>query len=168
MPNIWVTADTHFNHAKIIGYCNRPFSSVEEMDEAIIDTWNALVKPEDTVYHLGDVGFGKIGLQCISRCNGHKHLIRGNHDFRIHKCKFVDAGFELISDKVSFITGSSIRINHSPCKPDYRGVSFCGHVHDKWTFEDGWLNVGVDQWGFKPLHIDECLLLWTLLDNTSK
>ena len=48
MANIYVTSDTHFNHKNIIEYCNRPYSSVEEMNKAIIDNWNSVVKDEDT------------------------------------------------------------------------------------------------------------------------
>ena len=51
---IFFTSDTHFNHKAIISYCSRPFESVEEMNDRLIDNWNQVVKPSDTVYHLGD------------------------------------------------------------------------------------------------------------------
>ena len=51
---IFFTSDTHFNHKAIISYCSRPFESVEEMNDRLIDNWNQVVKPNDTVYHLGD------------------------------------------------------------------------------------------------------------------
>jgi len=56
--NIWFTSDTHFNHRNIIGYAQRPFESVEEMNEVMIERWNASVRGEDTIYHLGDFSFG--------------------------------------------------------------------------------------------------------------
>jgi calcineurin-like phosphoesterase family protein len=76
------TADHHFGHARIIELCDRPFSSIEEMNETLIDKWNAVVKPGDTVWHLGDVAMGPItqSLSLISRLNGHKYLVPGNHD----------------------------------------------------------------------------------------
>lgn len=55
---IWFTADQHFGHANIIKFCERPFATVEEMDAALIANWNKVVKPEDTVYHLGDFTLG--------------------------------------------------------------------------------------------------------------
>ena len=77
------TSDTHFGHTNILRYSNRPFKDVNHMNEEIIKRWNALVTPEDTVYHLGDVALGKIddSLACVGRLNGHKILVDdGNHD----------------------------------------------------------------------------------------
>ena len=82
---IFFTADTHFGHEKVIGYSNRPFANAAEMDEALLANWRAVVKPNDKVYHLGDVAFGNeekvtriAGL--IRKLPGQKFLIPGNHD----------------------------------------------------------------------------------------
>lgn len=83
MKNIWFTSDTHFDHANIIRYCNRPFSNVDEMNETIIKNWNSLVKPDDDIYHLGDFSMSKDWSKWfyfLSRLNGNIYLIRGNHD----------------------------------------------------------------------------------------
>jgi calcineurin-like phosphoesterase family protein len=84
------TSDTHFGHANIIRYSNRPFDSVPEMNEALIANWNARVAWDDTIYHLGDVAMGpwtgdeKEGLDSwdsiLTRLNGYKILVIGNHD----------------------------------------------------------------------------------------
>lgn len=77
------TSDTHFRHRNVIKYCNRPWETTAEMDEAMIDQWNSQVEPGDDVYHLGDVGIGKgmaLDERLISRLNGNKHLVLGNHD----------------------------------------------------------------------------------------
>lgn len=80
--NTYFTSDTHYFHANIIKYSNRPFSSVDEMNEHLISEHNKIVKPEDELYHLGDFGFASNSklLEVISRLNGHKHFIYGNHD----------------------------------------------------------------------------------------
>lgn len=80
------TSDTHFGHKNIIRYCDRPFDDVPHMNEMLIKNWNAVVSPEDEVFHLGDVALGPWveweGI--LSRLNGTIHLIIGNHD-RIFK-----------------------------------------------------------------------------------
>lgn len=80
---IHFTSDTHFFHANIIKYSNRPFRHVDEMNETLIANWNAVVAPNDTVWHLGDFAFCK-GVEqfktLLSRLNGTKHSILGNHD----------------------------------------------------------------------------------------
>lgn len=82
MSKTFYTSDLHFGHANIIKYCNRPFSSVGEMDEAMIAQWNSVVSTEDTVFVLGDYAMGdrKRGLSYLLRMNGTKILINGNHD----------------------------------------------------------------------------------------
>lgn len=76
------TADTHLGHANIIKYCNRPFRSVEEMDEAIIQNWNKVVRRNDIIFHLGDFCFGNYErlLYYLRRLNGLIYLISGDHD----------------------------------------------------------------------------------------
>jgi calcineurin-like phosphoesterase family protein len=78
----WYTADLHLGHERIIELCDRPFSSVAEMNEAIIARWNERVEPGDTVWVLGDVALGPIeeSLALVSRLKGHKILLGGNHD----------------------------------------------------------------------------------------
>lgn len=79
---IYFTSDTHFGHANIIKYCERPFKDTDHMDETIIANWNRTVSPDDTVFHLGDVALGNIdkSLACVSRLNGYKICVLGNHD----------------------------------------------------------------------------------------
>lgn len=82
---IFVISDTHFGHANMLNFKQadgspvRTFSCVEEMDEHMVERWNAIVEPSDIVYHLGDVYFGK-GYQHLYRLKGRKRLILGNHD----------------------------------------------------------------------------------------
>lgn len=82
MATTHFTSDTHFGHKNIIQYSNRPYSSVEEMNETMVDNWNKVVKPGDTVYHLGDICFMPFqeSKTLLKRLNGNIHLVWGNHD----------------------------------------------------------------------------------------
>lgn len=78
---IYFTSDPHYYHANIIKYCNRPYNSVEHMNEELINNWNYVVTSEDTVYCLGDFSFAPRPVELFSqRLNGHKILVPGNHD----------------------------------------------------------------------------------------
>lgn len=80
--NIFFTADTHFGHANIIVHSKRPFKHVDEMDEALIERWNAVVQPNDEVWHLGDFNFksSKPTSYYVGRLRGRIHIVWGNHD----------------------------------------------------------------------------------------
>lgn len=81
-PKVFVTSDTHFGHRKIIEFYKeeRPYATIEEHDRDLVDRWNAVVRKEDTVWHLGDVYFGRDGHQILSALKGYKRLVLGNHD----------------------------------------------------------------------------------------
>lgn len=87
MATVWLISDTHFGHAGVCKFLRedgvtklRPFDDPEEMDEYMIQAWNDRVRPTDKVYHLGDVVINHKALKTLSRLNGDKVLIRGNHD----------------------------------------------------------------------------------------
>jgi len=92
------TSDCHFFHGNIIKYCNRPFANVQEMNETLIANWNSVVKIGDTVYNLGDFGFGNAEdlIAINKRLNGYKHFIWGNHDKELQKYRS-NLGFESTS-----------------------------------------------------------------------
>src|SRR5687768_15805370 len=85
MSAIWFTSDLHFGHDAVIRYGRRPWTNVDEMNEALIERWNAIVSEKDTVYVLGDVAFLKPPAisATLSRLKGHKYLVEGNHDKRM-------------------------------------------------------------------------------------
>lgn len=81
--NCWFTSDTHFHHANIIKYCNRPFADTVEMNNALIENWNSVVGDNDLVYHLGDFAFGREDFMfdmLIKRLKGKIVFLKGNHD----------------------------------------------------------------------------------------
>lgn len=78
---IWFTSDMHFGHRNIMKFCNRPFNSVEEMDEALINNWNAVVEESDIVFNLGDFAYASNSRwkEILERLKGTHYLILGNH-----------------------------------------------------------------------------------------
>jgi calcineurin-like phosphoesterase family protein len=129
------TSDTHFGHANIIRFCNRPFRNVEEMNEALIENWNLVVSEDDTVFHLGDFAFGgsNVWKSIIPRLNGHINLIIGNHDRKNLRQGYMSY-FDMVVPQLQIeIEDNSIYLNHYPflCYGgSYRGVwQLFGHVH---------------------------------------
>lgn len=129
------TSDTHFGHANIIRFCNRPFKNVEEMDEALIENWNQVVSDDDTVFHLGDFAFGgsNVWKSIIPRLNGHINLIIGNHDRKNLRQGYMSSFGMVVPQLQIEIEGNPIYLNHYPflCYGgSYRGVwQLFGHVH---------------------------------------
>jgi calcineurin-like phosphoesterase family protein len=87
MPAVFLVSDTHFGHAGVCRFMRedgvtklRPWDNPEEMDEEMVRRWNERVRPNDKVYHLGDVVINRRALPTLARLNGDKVLIRGNHD----------------------------------------------------------------------------------------
>lgn len=161
MPETWFTSDTHFAHRNIIEFCGRPFASVDEMDRAMVERWNARVQPGDTVYHLGDFAFGpyeNIG-KFRARLNGEINLILGNHDRS--RQRMVAAGFQAVChDMALIIYGVALFLSHKPT-PTRSGFDFHlhGHVHEKYARKGNAINVGVDVRGFAPATLQELLTI---------
>jgi calcineurin-like phosphoesterase family protein len=79
---IYFSSDHHFWHTNIIRFCNRPYASIEEMNEMLILNWNNTVKPDDIVYYLGDFSLATRPVETVTpRLNGKKFLVPGNHDW---------------------------------------------------------------------------------------
>lgn len=100
MSRVWFTADQHYCHENIIKYCNRPFSNAHEMDEVMIENHNSVVKNNDDVYFLGDFCFrgnNRNAVDILSRLNGNKFIVRGNHDQVLRDCHVAEQ-FKWIKD----------------------------------------------------------------------
>lgn len=167
--NYWFTADTHFGHKNVIRYCNRPFKTLEDMNETIIRKWNERVKAEDTIFHLGDFCFKSFdnsgnpirAAEWKKRLNGNMILIRGNHDKR--------SNLGDLKSIVDYLTikynGFKILLIHNPERaPEYikgHNFAFTGHVHEKWKFKRYsnivCINVGVDVNNFYPKTFEELI-----------
>lgn len=113
----WFTSDLHFGHKNIIHLQNRPFTSVEDMDEEIISYWNKTVKKDDIVYIIGDFSFYdyKKTKAIVERLVGRKILIRGNHDERFDTRTFINMGFwDVYNYSIIKIGGHRVVLNHYP------------------------------------------------------
>jgi len=110
------TSDLHIGHHKVLEYCSRPFGSLHEMEEKLIANWNSVVRPDDTVYVLGDFLLGgkpERIREVIGRLNGLKILIRGNHDAEGSRMKAL--GFDVVLDHaVMKIAGEQVNLSHFP------------------------------------------------------
>lgn len=127
---IFYTADLHFHYKPFLP--GRPFSSVEEMDEAMIRLWNETVTDEDTVYVVGDVGYngGYVPGDALGRLQGRKHLIRGNHDTGFENAQKLFDYFETVTDFNEIDDGEShILLCHYPILYRKRGYMIHGHLH---------------------------------------
>lgn len=159
---IFFTADTHFGHKNIIKYCNRPFETALEMNEALIANWNKVVQQTDTVYHLGDVAVlrPERTREILDRLNGRIYLITGNHD-RSAKHALCASRFEWIKDYfcLKLNGGVQIALFHYAMrvwdKRHWGAWQLYGHSHGSLPSEANSfaLDVGVDCWNYSPVSL---------------
>ncbi len=158
MTQTWFISDMHLGHSNIIKFCNRPFKDVWHMNNTLIKNWNNRVKPEDTVFHVGDFCFSGKGLpkaeDYIKQLNGRIVFIKGNHD----------DNNTLKTDIHSLILskgGRNFYIVHNPEDREPGMINIVGHVHKEFKFKtlDGidCINVGVDQWAYRPITFNEMM-----------
>lgn len=166
--NIFFTADHHFGHANIIKFSERPFESLEHMNEELIKRWNEKIGKDDTVYHLGDVSLGKPDFtkEILDQLNGKIHLIKGNHEYSALR---IPDRFEWIKDYHEFYVEDEdanqgkqkIILLHYAMRTwngSHHGTwQLYGHSHG--TLPDDELSlsldVGVDCHNFYPVSYDE-------------
>ena len=163
----FVTADTHFLDEHLLGidkFAPRPFLTVEQMDQEIIQSWNELVGENDTVYHLGDIAvyfakpqskaYEKI-FKILNSLNGHLILIKGNHDNRglfkylaknnysfngKPKFSFHDVGVLLKYDhRQYYLTHYPMMLGIAP-----QIINLHGHIHHYAVPAKENINVGID------------------------
>lgn len=161
MAEVFFISDTHFGHNNILNFKDRngnplrPFNTIHEMHVAMTENWNRVVKPQDKVYHLGDVAFTQNGLKILGLLNGHKRLVRGNHD-----------GFKLKSYLQFFEEVYGVRqidgywLSHVPL---YQGcvegerfkANIHGHLHGNVIDHPKYVSVCVEKINYTPIPFDE-------------
>ena len=167
---IYFTADTHFGHENVIRFCDRPFASAAEMDEALVQNWNDRVKGNDTVYILGDMFFRSVNVEeVLKKLKGKKRLIVGNHDGSWMQKTDTSKYFESIDSFLETSDGQhSLTLCHYPMlswKHAMRSYMIHGHIHNDTsadfypliTGRERVLNAGVDVNGFVPVTFDELI-----------
>jgi calcineurin-like phosphoesterase family protein len=188
MSNVFYTSDPHFSH-KMLATDIRGFDSIEEHDETIIENWNKVVKPADTVFVLGDVSLKKPAVykDLTRRLNGTKHLVFGNHDpgnggdrdSTKYSVDYAMAGFTSTHDFLRRkISGESVLLSHYPYDGDHSEVDrmeqyrlrdlgtplLHGHTHrDKVvSYSKNYtlqIHVGIDAHELTPVHMDEIVAI---------
>lgn len=138
MEKIWFIADTHFDDERILCYENRPFHNVKEMNECMIENWNNVVKENDIIYLVGDIGNDKI----IPSLHGIKHLVKGNHDTKSNEL-YRKCGFAEVYDKPIILDNFWI-ISHEPMyvNENMPYANIFGHVHNSLIYESVSVKVG--------------------------
>lgn len=181
--SVYFTSDLHFGHANIIKYCDRPFSSLEEMNNALIQGWNEVVNPEDTIYCLGDFSLSfNIAKEVTPILNGRKILVPGNHDkcfprFSAEKNeRLVQQYKEIGWTEVTGVRAETeeFTLSHFPYR-DFSSDSrrfekfrpmdtdkdrwlLHGHTHDNKSYTGPrMIHVGVDAWNYRPVGLDKLL-----------
>lgn len=156
------TSDTHFGHRGVIRMCRRPFADAAEMDEMLIEAWNAVVRKGDTVWHLGDFALNTSAERCqelFGRLNGVKHLIPGNHERPRH----LELGWASPPEKLRtvHVEGRKLVLCHYGLRTwpgSWHGaLHLYGHSHGALPGTARSLDVGVDCWAYRPVELAEIL-----------
>lgn len=167
-----VISDMHFGHSRIMEYENRPFETVESMDDYIIKNWNETVRDDDIVFVCGDVSFypKEKSKEIISQLKGRKFFILGNHDSQRSKTFWKDVGFEFIS-KYPICVDEFYWLSHEPMyiTSSMPYVNIHGHIHSKTMSTDKepnqYVNVSVEHTDYRPVNFDDIKKRFIIRDS---
>ena len=167
----YVIADTHFGHRGVTQFLRadgtklRPWDCPDEMDEALIERWNSVVRPQDRVYFLGDVAINRRAVATVARLNGRKVLGKGNHD--IFALKDYVPYFEDIRAYIVKPFGDNKRLimSHIPIHErelDRFSLNIHGHLHSDVVMkghlpDPRYVCVSVEQTNYTPITLEEAI-----------
>lgn len=174
MSKVWFSSDTHFCHDREFLYGPRGFTNVKDMNEAIVERWNSLVAPDDTVYLLGDVMLNDndVGMEFLKRLNGKISILRGNHDTNARVKLYASADNVIdwgLYSQVVTINGYNFYLSHYPTitsnmdndAPLKRHViNLFGHTHQSDNFYHDipfMYHVGMDSHNCYPVEITQII-----------
>jgi calcineurin-like phosphoesterase family protein len=154
--NRFVISDHHLGHENSLKLANRPFSTLEEQLEVMVERHNAVIKPQDKVYFLGDVAVKPQGLRLLSRFNGIKILIKGNHD----RMTLKEYAKHFTDIRGCYHYNKSI-LTHIPVHPlqlEFRfKLNIHGHSHNFILDDKRYVNVCVEPLDYTPVNLDELI-----------
>lgn len=164
MADVWFISDTHFGHKNVLkfeldGKPLREFESIWEMEQTMYERWCEVVKPQDKIYHLGDVGFTQDSILRMRSLPGHKRLVMGNHD------KFQTKLYMSVFEQLYGVRQiDRFWISHIPMHVDsvdrYR-LNIHGHTHARkvlrpdMKIDTRYFNTSVECIDYRPIHFDE-------------
>lgn len=172
MSEIFLTSDTHFCHNQSFIYEPRGFSSVKEMNEAIVERWNNVVKPDDMVFHLGDLMLNDddVGFHMLKRLNGHICVVWGNHDSRkrqerVWNYPIITLGYahQFEHKKITCYLSHypTLTANYDVKHFNQHVINFHAHTHQKTNFLNPMnpfmYHVGMDSHNCTPVNIEEAI-----------
>lgn len=188
-PPIWFISDLHLFHSNMLRggkIAIRPFDTLQEMHERIIEGWNSVVQPHHKIYMQGDLtlirdsrasSVARLGntmadvWAVVKRLNGHKRLLMGNHDHATVE-EYRAMGFEKV---VAYREMDGILFSHVPCHPSqfyrFKG-NVHGHTHEAKVLSDRYnghgfdpdpryINVCVEPRNYIPISLEECVAHFT-------
>jgi len=167
MNRTFVISDTHFGHKKILEFesDNRPFSTIEYHDSELIKRWNDVVGKKDTVWHLGDVLFGRDSFSILPKLNGIKKLVMGNHDR--YPCALYLEHFSQICGSAEL---RNCILTHIPIHPEqfrrYK-LNIHGHLHSRKMEDARYVNVSAEQINLTPILLDKVIASNNLKENNA-
>ena len=154
---IFFIADMHFGDDNIRRYENRPFDTLDEMNEKLINNWNSVVNADDEVYVIGDIG----NEEYIRKLNGKKYLVKGNHD-RLSNAEYRTIGFEEVYDKPILFEDFWI-LSHEPVyvNTNMPYANIFGHIHNNPMYKTVSARsycVSVERINYTPISFEDIIL----------
>ncbi len=163
----YFTSDTHFNDDRLrLNGRDLFFDNSKEANSTIIERWNSVVKPTDTVYHLGDVSLDEEGLEFVNQLNGTKILLLGNHDEKID-LDIIEPYFDQIfkDGLLVDLDDYQVYLNHYPEYASSYYFNLVGHIHSLWKVQRNMINVSGEAWNFKPISEDRVKFMINAIKN---
>ena len=161
---VWLISDTHFDHTNIIRYCNRPFRTTEVMNNTILRNWHGTIAPNDVVYFLGDMAFGRDSRNSrwwVAQLCGKIVWVKGSHDKGIHTTSVIGGVERVVKSRVISCDGVAFLLVHDVFDAivnGWKGWVIHGHNHNNRPHIDNrfgrkQVNVSVEVINYRPISL---------------